>query len=161
MARQVFFSFQYKPDVWRTSQVRNIGAIDGNKPVTDNDWEEVIKGGDKAIKEWINDNLYYRKCTIVLIGENTANRKWINYEIEKSWNDGKGIFGIYIHNLKNSNGDQSDKGKNPFDYVTADKIRLSDKVKCYNPPYSTSTNVYDYIKENIADWVEKAIEARK
>ena len=28
---------------------------------------------------------------IVLIGESTANRKWINYEITKSWNDHKGV----------------------------------------------------------------------
>lgn len=34
-------------------------------------------------------------------------------------------------------------------------------VKTYNPPYSTSTNVYSYIKENLEDWIEEAIEIRK
>jgi hypothetical protein len=37
---------------------------------------------------------------------------------------------------------------------------LSSIVKAYDPPYSSSTSVYDYIKENLADWVEKAISIR-
>ncbi len=30
MARRVFYSFHYKPDVMRVSQVRNIGALEAN-----------------------------------------------------------------------------------------------------------------------------------
>lgn len=37
---------------------------------------------------------------VVLIGEDTAKRKWVKYEIKKAWNEGKGVLGIYIHNLK-------------------------------------------------------------
>src|SRR6185312_14133538 len=110
MARRVFYSFHFRNDHWRTGQVRNIGIVEGNCEVTDHKWEEVKKGGDKAIQKWIDDNLYGRSCTIVLIGNQTAGRKWINYEIEKSWNDGKGVLGIYIHGLKNSNGEQESKG---------------------------------------------------
>ncbi len=36
MARKVFFSFHYKPDNGRASQVRNIGAIEGSQAVSDN-----------------------------------------------------------------------------------------------------------------------------
>jgi len=49
MARKVFFSFHYKPDNWRASQVRNMGVIDGNRPVSDNDWEQITRGGDEAL----------------------------------------------------------------------------------------------------------------
>lgn len=121
------------------------------------------KGGDSAIQEWIDNQLAGRSCTIVLIGENTAGRKWIEYEIEKSWNDGKGVFGIYIHNLKDKDGEQSSKGRNPFDDFTMhrDDEKLSSIVKTYNPPYSTSTDVYDYIKSNLEDWVEEAISIRE
>lgn len=35
MARRVFYSFHYVPDNWRVSQVRNIGAIEDNKPAKD------------------------------------------------------------------------------------------------------------------------------
>jgi len=55
--RQVFYSFHYKPDSWRVSQVRNIGTIEGNKPAPDNDWETVTKSGDDAIKKWIEDQM--------------------------------------------------------------------------------------------------------
>ena len=87
MARRTFYSFHYKPDNWRAAQVRNMGVVEGNVPVSDNDWEKVTKRGDKAIQDWIQDQLKGRSCTIVLIGEKTAGRKWIKYEIRESWNE--------------------------------------------------------------------------
>jgi hypothetical protein len=54
MTRRVFYSFHYVPDNWRASQVRNMGAVEGNQPAKDNDWETVTKGGDKAIEKWIS-----------------------------------------------------------------------------------------------------------
>lgn len=161
MARRVFFSFNYKPDNWRVLQVRNIGAIEGNKPASDNDWESITSSGNAAIKKWIGEQMSGRPCSVVLIGANTAGRKWINYEIEKTWKDDKGIFGIYIHNLKDSDGNQSSKGSNPFWHLkTDDGTRLSSIVKAHDPPYRTSTYVYYYIKENIEDWIEEAIKIR-
>jgi hypothetical protein len=160
MARRVFYSFHYVPDAWRTSQVRNIGTIEGNKPASDNDWETVKKGGDDAIKRWINNQLDGRSCTIVLIGSQTAGRKWIKYEIEKSWNDGKGVLGIYIHNLKDSDGNQTTKGKNPFADFNVKGTSLSSIVKAYDPPYSDSKDVYNYISNNIETWIEEAITIR-
>ena len=162
MARRVFYSFHYKPDCWRASQVRNIGAVEGNQPVSDNDWETITKTGDDAIKTWINDQLSGRSCAVVLIGSGTAGRKWIKYEIEKAWNDSKGLLGVYVHNLKNHAQEQSSKGRNPFDDFTMkrDDAKLSSIVKVYDPPYTTSTNVYDYISKNLEDWVEEAISIR-
>ena len=160
MARRCFYSFHYAPDNWRASQVRNMGAIEGNKPVSDNDWESVKKGGDQAIKDWINGQLSGRSCTVLLIGTNTAGRKWINYEIKKTWDDEKGIIGVYIHNLKDNDENQSSQGSNPFAGVMADGIPLSNIVKAYNPPYSTSTDVYNHIKENLAAWADEAVEIR-
>ncbi|MEP0828712.1 MAG: TIR domain-containing protein [bacterium] len=162
MARRAFYSFHYAADNWRASQVRNMGIIEGNVPVSDNDWETIKKGGDTAIQNWIDNQLTGKSCTIVLIGEHTAGRKWIKYEIEKSWNEEKGILGIYIHNLKNKDGYQCTMGRNPFDDFTMNRNnrRLSSIVKAYNPPYSTSTMVYNYIRTNIAEWVEEAIYIR-
>jgi len=162
MAKRAFFSFHYKPDNWRASQVRNMGVIEGDAPVSDNDWESVTKGGDPAIEKWIADQMSGKSCVVVLIGTDTANRKWINHEIIKGWNDKKGVFGIYIHNLKNSDQKQSTKGNNPFDYITLGTTgaKLSSVVKAYDPPYSDSSNVYAYIKENLSSWVEAAIKIR-
>ncbi|OWZ83378.1 TIR domain-containing protein [Natranaerobius trueperi] len=164
MARRVFYSFHYKPDNWRAAQVRNMGVIEGNKPVSDNQWEQIKKSGDQAIEDWIDEQLYGKSCTVVLIGEKTAGRKWIKREIKKSWEKGKGLFGIYIHNLKDYKGDQSKKGKNPFEDFNVEfedkTVKLSSLVKAYDPPYKNSKNVYDYIYNNLQDWVEEAIETR-
>ena len=140
-----------------------MGVIEGNAPVSDNDWETITRGGDNAIQNWIDGQLQGKSCTIVLIGANAAGRKWIKYEIEKSWNDGKGVLGIYIHNLKDNEERQSAKGNNPFDDFTMkrDGAKLSSIVKAYDPPYSISTDVYAYIKRNLAVWVEEAISIRE
>ncbi len=163
--RQVFYSFHYVPDNWRVAQVRNIWVIEWNKPASDNDWEEVTKWWDKAIKKWIDENLKWRSCSVVLIWEKTAWRKWIKYEIEQSRNNKKWLVWIYIHNLKNKDWDQSNKGKNPFDSFTIwkdeNKKKLSDIIKTYDPPYTTSTNVYNHIQENLESWIEEAISIRE
>lgn len=162
MARRAFYSFHYKPDNFRASQVRNMGMIEGNRPCSDNDWETITKGGDETIKKWIAEQLDGKSCVVVLIGSNTAGRKWINYEIVKGWNDRKGVVGIYVHNLQDNNQKQSTKGENPFASITygdAGKM-LSSIVKAYDAPYSASKNVYDHIKTNLADWVEEAIAIR-
>jgi len=162
MARRCFFSFYYKLDSQRASQVRQIGTIEGNKPATDNDWETVTRGGDAAIEKWIANQMYGKSCTVVLVGSNTANRKWINYEIVKSWGDGMGVVGIYIHGLKNLDGKISAKGDNPFDYIThgPTKKKLSSIVKCYNPAGEDSKERYDWISKHLANAVEEAIKIR-
>jgi hypothetical protein len=160
MARKVFYSFHYEPDHWRVSQVRNMGVVEGQPLLSDNEWEKVERGGNTAIEDWIDAQMKGKSCVVVLIGEKTANRKWVKYEIKKAWEAKKGVVGIYIHNLKDNGGNQSNQGSNPFDSITIDGKKLSETVKAYNPPYSISTNVYDHIKCSIDSWVEKAIEIR-
>ena len=72
MARKTFFSFHFDADSWRAATVRAIGVLEANEPVSDNDWEAIKKGGDEAIKRWINSQLSGRTCTIVLVGASTA-----------------------------------------------------------------------------------------
>jgi hypothetical protein len=163
MARKCFFSFHYQPDNWRVSKIRNIGAIEGNQAAKDNDWETVTGGGDKKIKEWIDKQMEGRTCTVILAGSKTADRKWINYEIVQSWNKGKGVLVIHIHNITDRLDNQSSKGANPLYYVThgITKKRLSTIAKSYDPPYTTSKDVYNYIANNIDSWIEEAIQIRK
>jgi len=156
--RQVFYSFHFKNDVMRVQLIRNIGVIEDNKPVSENSWEEIRRRGDDAIKKWINDNMCYRSCVIVLIGEETAKRKWVKYEIKKAWEDGKGVLGVYIHNLRCPRNGKCNKGENPFEQFTFnDGSKLSTKVKCYNP---ISYDAYNDIAKNLGDWIEDAIESR-
>ncbi|HMM37160.1 MAG TPA: TIR domain-containing protein [Desulfovibrio sp.] len=156
--RQIFYSFHFDNDVMRVQQIRNIGALEGNEPVSSNDWEEVKKKGDTAIKKWIDDNMNYRSCVVVLVGSETANRPLVRYEIEKAWNDKKGLLGIYIHNLKCPRTGTCDKGSNPFDtFSFKDGRKLSSVVKCYDP---SSRDAYGEISRNLEDWVEDAIKIR-
>ena len=104
----------------------------------------------------------YKSCTVVLVGNQTANRKWINHEITKSWNEGKGVVGIYIHGLKNSTGYTAYQGENPFDYITHGPTgkKLSSIVMCYNPVGTNSKERYDWISKYLSDAVEEAITIR-
>lgn len=160
MARKCFYSFHYQPDNWRVSKIRNIGIVEGNKPASDNDWETVVGGGDKKIEEWISNQMKGRTCTVILAGTNTASRKWINHEIIESWKKGMGVLVIHIYNITDSNENQSSKGKNPLYYITLDGKKLSTIAKSYDPPRNTSKGVYNYIADNIEDWIEEAIEIR-
>ena len=162
MKRRVFYSFHYKPDSWRASMVRNIGAVEGNEPATDNDWEAVKKGGDQAIKNWIGCQMKKRSCTVVLVGTNTARRKWIDYEIMKSWDDGMGVVGIRIHGLENQYSQVSSQGNNPFSHISIESGEsLSSVVECYDPDGRNSKERYAWIKERLSDAIEEAISIRK
>jgi len=158
---RVFYSFHYSVDNWRASQIRNIGAIEGNTPVSDNVWEQVACRGDLAIARWILREMAGRSCTVVLIGSRTAGRKWINFEIEQSWKSGKGLLGIYIDRLKNRLGLLSVKGRNPFATFRIGRTPLSMIVRAYDPPFLTSTGAYRYIAANLKKWVEQAITIRR
>ena len=160
MKRRTFYSFHYEPDNWRAAMVRNIGSIEGNEPVSDNDWETAKRGGDAAIRNWIAGQMKYRSCTVVLVGSRAANRKWINYEIDKSWKDGMGVVGIHIHGLKDSGGQTSPMGDNPFRYVTVGQASLASIVRCYNPSWYTSVERYDWISAHLSSAVEEAIRIR-
>jgi len=105
----------------------------------------------------------YKFCTIVLVGNNTADRKWINHEIVESWNADMGVVGVYINGLKDKDGYIAEKGNNPFDYITHGNNgeRLSKIVKCYSPVGTNSKERYDWISKYLSGIVEEAIKIRK
>lgn len=161
MAKKVFYSFNFKKDSQRVAQVKNMGVIEGQPLLTSNQWEEVKKGGDAGIRKWIDEQMAGKDCVVVLIGSETAGRKWVKHEIKKAWDGNKGLVGIYIHGLKDLSGNQSTKGANPFADFNVENKSLSSIVKAYDPPYSASTSVYDHIEKNLSAWVDEAIQIRK
>ncbi len=163
MARKVFFSFHYKPDNWRASQVRNMGVIEGNEPCSDNDWESVASAGEQAIENWIAGQIKDRTCAVVLVGTETWQRKWVIHEIKECWNSGMGVVGIRIHGLKDRTGQQCSAGANPFDqlhFVQKPTKLLSSVATLHDTPYSTSTYVYSDIQDNLEKLIEDAISIR-
>src|SRR5271155_323435 len=116
MTRRVFFSFHYERDIWRTNVVRNSGVVEGTAAAGFHDaslWEEAKKKGDAAVKKLIDDGLVGTSVTVVLIGAQTATRKFVEYEIEKSIARGNGILGIYIGGIKDQKGNTDSQGQAP------------------------------------------------
>lgn len=155
--QKVFYSFHFNNDVMRVQQVRNIGVIEDNKPISAQAWEEAGKTSG-GIEKWIDNEMKNRSCVVVLVGSETSERPWVQYEIKKAWNDGKGLFGIYIHNLKCPRNGKSSQGKNPFNKFSVGQTNLSSIVKCYNPD---PNDAYNSIANNIENWVAAAIQDRK
>lgn len=141
MARKVFFSFHYQRDVWRVNVVRNSGTIDGISAARFHDaslWEETKKKGDEAVKKLINEGLEGTSVTVVLIGSQTATRKYVSYEIERSVALGNGILGVRINNIKDKDGRLDPTGLIP------------EALKKINAP------IYTYEYGKLGEWVEKA-----
>ena len=156
--RQVFFSFEYRKDVWRAGMVRSMGKVDNSSTFSDNDWEEVKWKSDAAIERWIEEQMRMRSCVVVLVGATTSTRRWVKYEIERAYKLGKGIVGIRIDRLEDSNGNQTEKGANPFYQLYADNgCRLSNYVELYETDYLSSGYAYNDIKEHIEQLIERAI----
>lgn len=117
MARRVFFSFHYQMDIWRVNQIRMAHIVEGTAAAGWHDasiWEEAKRMGDDAVHGLINRGLEGTTVTAVLIGSQTANRKYVKYEIDQSIARGNGILGIYIHDLKDQRGLPSPKEKIPL-----------------------------------------------
>ncbi|MCY4613402.1 MAG: TIR domain-containing protein [Nitrospira sp.] len=85
--RRVFFSFDWD-DVWQVNQVRNSWVTKGNYKVAGfvdaAEIETVKNRTDKAIQEWIDEQMKGTSVTCILIGSKTDECKWVKYEIEKS-----------------------------------------------------------------------------
>jgi hypothetical protein len=120
MARKVFFSFHYQRDLWRANIVRNSGMIEGVSAAGFHDaslWEETGRKGDAAVKNLIYSALDSTTVTIVLIGLETASRKYVTYEIEQSVLRGNGLLGVRINKIKNKDGHIDLPGPVPADLI--------------------------------------------
>jgi hypothetical protein len=163
MPRKVFFSFHFANDFWRTQQIRNMGALDGQALCTPNAWEEVKRKGVASIEKWIDDNIYGKSCVVVLVGSETASRPWVRREIVKGWDAGKGVIGIRINKLLDIESKSAPSGTNPFDYIGYGDTqkKLSSIVQLITPSGADSKAVYASIQDGIEGWIEDAIAIRK
>lgn len=155
--RQIFYSFHFDNDVFRVQMVRQMGVIEGNEPVSKNTWETVKGSGAPAIERWIDENMKGKSCVVVLIGSDTSERPWVKYEIQKAWKDGKGLLGVYIHNLSSMREGKCTKGRNPFDNFTFSQGGRAISPLCFDP---SASDAYGDINKNLAAWVEAAIKQR-
>ena len=162
MARRVFFSFHYDEDIWRVNQIRHSWVTkdwESNTPVDHASWEAIKRKGDEAVKSWIDNQLKGAGVTVVLIGSQTASRKFVRYEIHQSVKLNKGLLGIRIHKLKDRDKKTSVRGINPLTNITktvpgflglwTTRKRLSEIFKTYD---WVDDDGYRYFTR----WVEEA-----
>lgn len=190
MARKVFFSFHYERDVWRANVVRNSWVTKPDREaagfIDAAEFEEIQRQGDLAVKRWINSQLKGTSVTAVLIGAETYGRRWVRYEIIKSYDKSDGLLGIYIHKIKDQYGKTDSKGENPFKYVgvyidrngkaeyrelkNGKWVRFKDYPDCSlnfdrkywtGEVYAFKHKTYDWVNDdgynNIGEWIEEAV----
>jgi hypothetical protein len=141
MARRVFFSFHYDRDLWRVNVIRNSAMVEGLSAAGFQDsslWEETKKRGDDAVRRLIDSGLTGTSVTVVLIGAETANRRYVSYEIEKSGARGNGLLGVRINNIKDRYGNTDPLGAVPVGLIRA------------------GAPIYTWEYGKLGEWVEKA-----
>ncbi len=96
-----------------------------------------------------NNQLKGCSTTVVLLGAETSNRKYVKYEIEQSYRLGKKIIGIHIHNMKNQRQQTSSKGTNPFSLYNDSNsdVKLSEIIPTYDWVLDDGYN-------NFASWIK-------
>ena len=157
MARKVFFSFHYQRDIRRIVQVRNawvVRAQGESQPFMDKaEWESIKRSGTAEVERWIERQLSGTSVTVVLIGAETATRRWVLHELRRSHALGKGILGVRIHNVKDPQTGTDSMGLNPLGLVSVNKDGRSVPMSSL---YSTYDWVNDNGRDNIAGWIETA-----
>lgn len=152
----VFYSFHYERDHWRVQQVMRMGVVEGQPLLNSQKWEEVKRRGDKAVETWISENMKNKSAVVVLVGAQTAQRRWVRHEIIKAWNDKRPLVGVRIHGLADNGGKQDRAGANPFDIKLDGGGNMSTFVPLRTPAGSTSQQVYASIQANLKDWIAGA-----
>lgn len=118
MARSVYFSFHYE-DVssFRANVVRNSWVTHGHGAesfVDKSIWEAAKQKGDRALRRLIDQALAGTSVTVILVGSGTYQRRWVRYEIVKSFSEGKGILPLYINRIPSRNEGILVRGINPL-----------------------------------------------
>ena len=162
MARRVFFSFHYEEDISTSMVVRNSWVIKGKEAagfVDKAEFEKVKKQGNSAVWNWIDKQLEGTSVTVVLIGKETLNRKFVQYEIIKSIERGNAIIGVYVHRLKGL--------KQNYSLDKCDKHTIIGKYSNGNPIYfdDICDGIYDYRLDdgynNLGRWINRAALSKK
>ena len=121
MAPRVYFCFHYEDvETFRANVVRNhdLTKETGQAGFFDASiWEDAELHGADAVKGLINRSLENTSVTCALIGSETWKRRWVRYEILKSYDRGNKLLGVHINGVKDKYQQTYAQGKNPFAYL--------------------------------------------
>lgn len=133
MARAVYFAFDYEDvKAFRANVVRKSSVVSKRKFKDSSIWEESKEKGVKKIKELIDNGLVGTSVTCVLIGSDTYNRRYVRYEVVKSFSMNKGLLGVGINWIKDKEGNTKFwAGSNPFEYLRLTVSRDGSVINFY------------------------------
>lgn len=162
MARNVFYSFQYSNDINRVMIVRNRWVTQGGQIISgvidSADFETIKRQGDNAVHKWIDSQLQGTTVTVVLIGSETLNRPFVQYELCESLKRGNAIIGVYINGLKDMRTGFTSSRCNPhtiIGYYQNNSPAYFDEI---------CDGLFDYNLgngyANLGSWVEKAAKSK-
>lgn len=122
MAKRVFFSFHYQDVIdFRANVVRQHWLTKPDREAAGffdaSIWGNAKLAGDLGIKRVINSGLFNTSATCVLIGSQTYARRWVRYEIMKSFWKGNFIFSVHINSIKGRDQLIKSKGPNPLSHL--------------------------------------------
>lgn len=146
MAKRVFFSFHYEDvKTFRANVVRNHGVTKQSGQDAGffdaSIWEDAKRHGDLSVKRLINTNLEGTSVTCALIGTDTWQRRWVRYEILKSYDKDNSLFGVHINSVRDKNQKTFSQGRNIFDYLGF-TISADGKTLTYQEHDGNSWKVY-------------------
>ena len=157
MARKVFFSFHDDNDINRSMIVRNSWVTQGKEVagfIDKAEFEQVKRQGEVAVHRWIDKQLEGTSVTVVLIGSETLNRPFVQYEICKSIQRGNAVIGVHINNIKDMRTQKASYKGNTHTVIG----RYSDGRPAYFD--SIADGIYDYTYDggyyNLGQWIEAA-----
>ncbi|MEG0750129.1 MAG: TIR domain-containing protein [Carnobacterium sp.] len=104
MANRVFFSFHYENDFSRAVMVKNNWTLKKNEEsgfIKQAEFESIKRDGENSIKRWIDKQLANTTVTVVLIGSETLDSQYVQYEIKQSYLRNNAIIAIKIGKIKN------------------------------------------------------------
>ena len=160
-AMAVFYSFHYGRDAWRVQQVVQMGAVEGQRILNSQDWQQVKRRGDQAIRTWISQQMAYKSAVVVLVGAETATRRWVQYEIAKAWDEGRPLVGVRVNRLTDREGRTDPPGPNPLARVPLRSGgTVADRVPLHDPQGLNSQQVYASIRSSMKMWVAGAVRRR-
>lgn len=160
MARRTFFSFHYKPDVQRAWVVRNSQFFkeQGDSGFFDSSAFERMKNTDpNFLKRFLRQEIEGSSVVCALIGKETAERRWVRFELLQALFDGRGLLGVRVHGIGDWDGKPSAAGPNPFDllgvYSVRGELRVIERAGVDQP----WTYTHDFGQQLLGSWPYSAV----
>jgi hypothetical protein len=104
--RKAFFSFSFA-DIMRVNVVRNawkVGHPDslvGGRSFYDSSlWERRQLEDPETVKRLIREGVGYTSAVCVLVGTETALRRWVRYEIARAVIDNRGLLAVHLNGIR-------------------------------------------------------------